>query len=134
MTETKSFLTIERLNDHDGLGTDPEYYQQYFCRFVFIGTDSHGIQSTLPNYFYHGYDNTTGQYTFMDNEGNEVKIRRISPDKIDLRKGGLRMTVDDIRLFEENDIRHEILHHKTAVKRRKRKRRTKKRTKKRRYL
>ena len=70
----------------------------------------------------------------MDNGGNEVKIRRNETGGIDLRKGGLRMTVDDILLTEENDTRHIIRHQMTAGKRRKRKRRAKKRTKKRRYF
>jgi hypothetical protein len=134
MTETKRFLYIEALNDHDGSGTDPEYYQKEFCWFTFIGRDSHGIKRTLQNYYYHGYDKATGEYTFMDNGGNEVKIRRNERGGIDLMKGGLRMTVDDILLTEENDTRHENLHQMTAGKRRKRKRRAKKRTKKRRYF
>jgi hypothetical protein len=136
MTETKKFLYIEALNDHDGSGTDPDYYKNDFCRFTFIGRDVFsGKEYTIPNCKYIYYNETTGEYQFNSSFGY-INIKRKYSGVIELTtQGTLILTIDNILLTEENDTRHIIRHHQmTAGKRKRRKRRTKKRTKKRRYL
>jgi hypothetical protein len=134
MTESKSFLEIEALNDAEGkFGTGPDYYINDYCRFTFIGRDIFsGKLYTIPNCKYINYNESTDEYQFTSSMGY-IMIRRQSSGKIELTIQFLILNVDNILLTEKNDTRHEI-RHITAGKRRKRKRRTKKRTKKRRYL
>jgi len=134
MTETKSFLTIEALNDADGsFGTGPDYYKNDYCRFTFIVSDSKGKQYTIPNCKYIDYKESTDEYQFRSSRGG-IMITRNETGGIELTIQFKILNVDNILLTEKNDIRHMIRHQMTGGKRRKRKRRTKKRTKKRRYF
>ena len=79
MTETKSFLNIEALNDADkSFGTGPNYYKNDFCRFTFIARDVFNPENeyTIPNCKYIDYDESTDKYQFESPMGYIIIKRK----------------------------------------------------------